>query len=435
MPLHNVTKVLVINPNNWYNKGDVSNRLGLIKALNRAFGDKVAITIETLTPEEDAKYFSKFGADVVESIFGGNTNKKSSYPFLLVAKIKNVFLFLICLLMYCVFGYKPGFNHKSHIFLHNLLNSDIVISSPGGFLQDYNIFSSLIPNVFLLGSAKVLRKPIIIYAQSLGPFRNKILRSFMQQILNRAEAIIIREEISKYYLSEANINKPKIFITADASFSIEPPSYNKALYRQKLLKSFQGEAGDVLIGVTVLGEYFLNRKRRNLLKKYAISFAVSIDCMINKLNGNIIFVPQVWSRSEIMMMHTIMRLVKNKSRVLIINEDLSPEEIMKIIGCMDLFIGTRMHSNIFALIMNVPLIAIAYEHKTYGIMDMLGLENWVIDVKDVDEHKLVSKIEELYKSLFEIKKNMLNAVQIARAKSLSSANIVRTLYERSLKNQ
>ena len=147
---------------------------------------------------------------MVESIFSSNTNKKSSYPFLLAPKIKNVFLFLICLLMYRVFGYKPGFNHKSRIFLHNLLNSDIVISSPGGFLQDYNIFSSLIPNVFLLCSAKVLRKPVIIYAQSLGPFRNKILRSFVQLILNRVEAIILREEISKYFLNEANINTPKI---------------------------------------------------------------------------------------------------------------------------------------------------------------------------------------------------------------------------------
>lgn len=428
-------RVLVINPNNWYNKGDVSNRLGLIKALNREFGDKVAITIETLTPEEDAKYFSKFGANVVESIFSSNTNKKPSYPFLLATKIKNVFLFLICLLMYRVFGYKPGFNHKSHIFFHNLLNSDIVISSPGGFLQDYNIFSSLIPNIFLVGSAKVLGKLVIIYAQSLGPFRNKILRSLCKLILNTAEVIILREEVSKGYIDEANINKPKIFITADASFSIEPPRYNKALYRQNLLKSFQRETGDVLIGITVLGRYFLNRKRRNLLKKYAVSFAVAIDCMINKLNANIIFVPQVRSQSEIMMMHIIMRFVKNKSRVLIMDEDLSPEEVVKIIGCMDLFIGTRMHSNIFALIMNVPIIAIAYEHKTYGIMNMLGLENWVIDVKDVEEHELFLKIEELYKSRFEIKKNMLKAVQIARAKSLSSAKIVRTWYERSLKNQ
>jgi colanic acid/amylovoran biosynthesis protein len=433
-PSHNATKILVINPNNWYNKGDVSNRLGLIKALKKEFGDKVDITIESLTLKEDAKYFNKFDVKVVESIFSKKMDKNSFYLFHLLTNIKNMLLFMICLFTYHVFAYKPNINHKSCIFFHNLLNSDIVISSPGGFLQDYDIFSSLIPNIFLLISAKFLKKPIIIYAQSLGPFRRKMLRLFMRLILNRVEIIMLREEVSKHNLNETCISNSNVFVTADATFSIEPPPYNQVLYRQKLLRSFQGKAGDVLIGLTVLGTtYFLNKRRHNLLKKYIMNLAVSIDLMITKLNANIVFVPQVWLPSETMMMYMIKRLIKNGSRVLVIDEDLPPEEVMKIIGCMDLLIGTRMHSNIFALIMNVPAIAIAYEHKTHGIMKMLNLGRWVISIEDINGYRLASKIEELYKNRFKIKENILDAIQKARTKSLLSAKIIKAWYERSLK--
>jgi colanic acid/amylovoran biosynthesis protein len=248
--------------------------------------------------------------------------------------------------------------------------------------------------------------------------------------------VTLREEISNYYLNNAQISNPNIFVTADATFSIEPPIYNRDSYRQKLLEFFEGSSGDVLIGITVLGvPYFLNRRKNTLLKKYVKSLATSIDLMITRVNANIIFIPQVYSQTEIAMMHLIRRLVKNKTRVVIIEEDLSPEGVMEIIGCMDLLIGTRMHSDIFALIMGVPVIAIAYEHKTHGIMRMLGLGDWVIDIENINEDILVSKTEELYNSRFEIRKNILEAVRSARAKSLLNAKIVRSWYESVLKDQ
>ena len=55
---------------------------------------------------------------------------------------------------------------------------------------------------------------------------------------------------------------------------------------------------------------------------------------------------------------------------------------------MNYFIGTRMHSNIFALSSLIKTIAIAYEPKTTGIMKMLKLSSYVINMEDVDSDKL-----------------------------------------------
>ena len=62
----------------------------------------------------------------------------------------------------------------------------------------------------------------------------------------------------------------------------------------------------------------------------------------------------------------------------VVEEPLSVAALLDIYGQMDLFIGTRMHSNIFALSRDVPVIAIGYQHKTEGIAEMAGLKEWVI---------------------------------------------------------
>ena len=49
---------------------------------------------------------------------------------------------------------------------------------------------------------------------------------------------------------------------------------------------------------------------------------------------------------------------------------------------MDLLLGTRLHSNIFALTQGVPVVAIGYQAKTWGTMEMLGLASWVIALEE-----------------------------------------------------
>ena len=63
------------------------------------------------------------------------------------------------------------------------------------------------------------------------------------------------------------------------------------------------------------------------------------------------------------------------------------------IGLVDLFVGTRMHSNIFALSQHVPCVAIAYEVKTNGIMRMFDLSDHVINIEDITALRLVTAVE------------------------------------------
>ena len=84
---------------------------------------------------------------------------------------------------------------------------------------------------------------------------------------------------------------------------------------------------------------------------------------------------------------------KNRAKFHISEEDKTPIEIKQFIGGMDVFLGTRMHSNIFATSMAIPTVAIAYEKKTNGIMHTVGLDDYVLDINNIDSDSIIDRID------------------------------------------
>jgi colanic acid/amylovoran biosynthesis protein len=49
----------------------------------------------------------------------------------------------------------------------------------------------------------------------------------------------------------------------------------------------------------------------------------------------------------------------------------------------DLHLGTRMHSDILAMSAGTPAVAIAYEDKTVGLMEMMDLRDLLLDIESL----------------------------------------------------
>jgi colanic acid/amylovoran biosynthesis protein len=99
-----------------------------------------------------------------------------------------------------------------------------------------------------------------------------------------------------------------------------------------------------------------------------------------------------------------------------IDEPAAPELLHTAYGLMDLFIGTRMHSNIFALAGGVPVLAIAYQYKTRGLMDTLGLSEWVLEIDRVDGASLLTRLMALWKERTSLRLRIqLNVADLASA--------------------
>ena len=146
----------------------------------------------------------------------------------------------------------------------------------------------------------LLNKPVVICAESLGPFKNRWNLLVATFILNRAKLITVREELSLKYLQDIGVNKPPIHLTADVAFVLEPSS---KLRINEILKNEGIEGSMPLIGVSVskiISKYGFPELRRyeDKYDAYVKLMSKVIDYLMDTFNATIVFVPHVIGPGE-----------------------------------------------------------------------------------------------------------------------------------------
>lgn len=86
-----------------------------------------------------------------------------------------------------------------------------------------------------------------------------------------------------------------------------------------------------------------------------------------------------------------------------------------------------MHANIGAISMHVPTIAIGCSHKTSGIMNMVGLSEYVCDFRTITFDELVSKVDKIWREREKIIKEMAPKIEHLEESVWLNGKIVRNL--------
>src|SRR6476659_5508705 len=94
-------------------------------------------------------------------------------------------------------------------------SADVVLSAPGGFLNDFYPLSERLRGFEV---AIALGKPVVLFAQSVGPFWTAESLRRVPEVLNRVSVICVRDAASKSCSVECGVNEKKIRETADAAF-------------------------------------------------------------------------------------------------------------------------------------------------------------------------------------------------------------------------
>ena len=260
-----------------------------------------------------------------------------------------------------------------------------------------------------------LKKPIFFISHSFGPFRTKLARLLVKQILNRVTYISTREYISKQNLKNLGIEKIKITVLPDIAFALIPSPAKKV---ENFCKNHSIKRNDYVV-ITVVNWRFplKNKKDQKKLYRNYIGFLAKIsDYLIDiQYCKKILLVVHNDGKhspreNDAKPVFDVYKLIKKKSSIIIINEDLSPQMQAGIYGSAKMMIGTRLHSVIFALVGGAPAIAISYTHKTPGIMQMLNLERYIIPIDAPDVKKTIELIEEIDRNRKEILVNTANKI-------------------------
>ena len=316
--------------------------------------------------------------------------------------------------------------------LQEYYDADVVLNTGGDVLtEDYGFpFSPFVNLLFAI----LLDKPVVICAESIGPFKNRWNKFIARYVLNRAKLITLREERSLKHLQDIGVNKPPIYVTADVAFTLEPSSNERI--KQILTKEGVDESMP-RIGISVskiISNYGFPelKSREDKYNEYVKLMLKIIDYLVDTLNATIVFVPHVIGPGDNIddriVADDICKLIKNKDKTISIKEDYTPEELKGIIGQCSLFIGARMHATIASTSMLVPTVAIAYSDKTHGIIGkMLGYEVYVLDVKNLSYGKLISKIDDAWENRDSIKKDLEMKIPKIKEKAMLNGKLIKNV--------
>jgi len=297
--------------------------------------------------------------------------------------------------------------------VHVIKKADVLISGGGGLLQDVTGPFSIPYYLGLIYLAKAWGRPVAVIGQGVGPVKGFLAKILTRWILNKVDLIVVRDEESFSELRSLKVKRP-IFITGDVTTILEPI---KPDARLKVLKQEGIAKGEKpLVGFSIRKpSHRLTGAKAGVYHKIIADFA---DGIIEKYNARVVFIPFLYP-DDIIESSNIINRMRNPVNVII--REYNTSEIMGIVGEMDILIGMRLHSHIFAAMTGVPMLGISYDPKVAIFLHGLG-QNF-INVADVEKERLFLLFEKTWAKRGEIKESLTKKLPELKEKGLRNFDV------------
>lgn len=301
--------------------------------------------------------------------------------------------------------------------LREVSRCDLLISGGGSLLQDVTSKRSLYYYLGIIRLALWCKKPVFLYAQGIGPLFRPAARNTVRDVLNRTQAITVRDKGSQELLTELGVTTPPITVTADAVLAMHPgdPDIGRMLMRRYGISGIAPK-----IGVSV------REWRGN--GQYKQKLAQACDELQHRTDGQIIFVPMQYPEDKVAAEDIASAM---KKPAVVLDESYTTAELMGIIGAMDVVIGIRLHALIFAALMGVPSVGISYDPKVDRFLESVG-ENAIATIDNVDADALAElTLKRLQQGISDTERKQ---VAILRSRSEATADYALRLLGREKHN-
>ncbi len=239
---------------------------------------------------------------------------------------------------------------------------DLLISGGGSLLQDVTSKKSIFYYLVIMWIAFFFRKKVLIYSQGIGPIISEVNRKMTACTLKHAHGIVVRDEASKELLVDIGLGEKEILVTADPVLRIKPKD---RLLGAEILEQegFGKETGKLTVGFAI--------KDKKTDSNFIEEICISIRQLIDRYEAQIVLIPFHYSEDM-----RIIEAIEGRfgNAVCCIRHKYLTNEMLGIIGNMDILVGVRLHSLIHAAIMDVPMIAISYDPKINSFMHSLDMK-------------------------------------------------------------
>lgn len=342
---------------------------------------------------------------------------------------KLIILTFMCLMRNIIFrSFIDKYLGKDN-FLKPIYEAEIVFDiSEGDSFSDIYGKKRFIIHSFNKLIVLLLGKKLILMPQTIGPFSNPVIRCVARYIMQKADYVLTRDDLSYKCCCDLNIDRSKVFVVPDMAFFMNPA---KNVDIDSILgKNVRNQDG-MVVGLNVSGLLYnggyTKNNMFNLKTDYKSLVNQIIDELICNYNASVLLVPHVITygreivEDDLTVCRVIFEELKNiyPGKIFYINKPYKENELKQIIGKCDFFIGARMHACIGAISMGVPTVPIAYSRKFVGVWKMFGLDCYVSDSRHQNVREIISIIEKALSDREVIKLKLQNEMQVVREKITS----------------
>lgn len=295
------------------------------------FGDETILKVLV-------EQLKKFNSDYEITVFSSNPDKTKE-----IYNVNSVY----------------SFNLKE--ILNEIKKCEVLISGGGSLLQDTTSCKSLIYYLFIICLAHFFRKKVIIFAQGIGPIKNKILSIITFFALKKCDYITVRDENSYNLLKNKKI---KVDLCNDPVWNIDINSVesNKKIGVQ--LRSWDGLSDSVLLQFAKsINKYYGDREILilSLQNSYDEEICKKFNDILLKLNSNI------------------------KTKIIL---NTSNDKVIEDISSLDSLIAMRYHACLIAIKCGVKLLPYSYDIKVETLSRNFDLDYIKVDEPDLIESKM-----------------------------------------------
>ncbi len=273
-----------------------------------------------------------------------------------------------------------GFHPAHRQFLKYLKETDLVLCAPGGICMGK--FQNW-AHIYWLSMAGLYKKKIAYYSRSFGPFpvkskKNRLFKNVSYKLLHKFDFLSIRDAKTMDFADELGISYIR---SIDTAF-LDTPRINLSSEILDIL----GTKKFIIFVPNKLDWHptFVNCDADHLMNIYS----GILEMLLGKYrDSNVVMLPQLFNTCGCGDEHYFHKLKKivNSNRIIVMPEQYGSDIQQTIISKASLMIGARYHSVVFAINNETPFIALSYEHKMVGLLQILGLDKYLYDIESWGE--------------------------------------------------
>jgi polysaccharide pyruvyl transferase WcaK-like protein len=268
-----------------------------------------------------------------------------------------------------------------------LWNTDILIVPGTGLITDaygllgwgpYNLFKWSV-------TAKICRCKVFFVSIGAGPLYGTFGRCLAKSLLHLGDFRSYRDESTKQYLNSIGFRAVNDAVYPDLAFSLPETVCQDVEKRTR-----------AVVGIGVMeyaGKYADADPREEVYLRYLGSLVTLVEWLLSHgydvrlLSGDLADIPVRQQFKKL-----LGERLANGAEGQIIDEPISSlDELCAQIAATNLVVATRFHNVLLSLLGIKPVISVSFHHKCQSLMSAVGLDDYCLDINDLNGDQLVER--------------------------------------------